>query len=69
MKRPYGHNGNPETSPNEHQVFSEFRFYKESGITQIKTKFSEKIRTNFSEFSTWPYEETEKILADIISAE
>ena len=69
MKRPYGHNGNPETSPNKPQVLSEFRFYKESGITQIKTKFSEKIRTNFSEFSTWPYEETKKNLADIISAE
>ena len=61
MKRPYGHNGNPATSPNECLVLSKFRFHKESGITQIKTRFSE--------FMTWPYEETKRFLTDITSAE
>ena len=61
MKRPYGHNGNPETSPNKPQVLSEFRFYKESGITLIKTKITK--------LMTWPYEEIKRFLADIISAE
>ena len=61
MKRPYGHNGNPSTSPNENNVYSRFRFHKEDGITQIKTEFAE--------FMTYPYRETKRFLTDILSAE
>ena len=35
---PFGHNGNPATSPNENQAFSPFRFHKENGISEIHTK-------------------------------
>ena len=59
--RPFGHNGNPSTSPNENGVYSRFRFHREEGITQINTLVSE--------FMTWPYTETKKFLVDVLSVQ
>ena len=59
--RPFGHNGHPDTSPNENGVISRFRFQKDEGITQINTLVRE--------FMTWPYRETKNFLVDVISVQ
>ena len=61
MQRPFGHNGNPNTTPNENGVYSRFRFHNDNGITQINTLVSE--------FMTWPYSETKKFLVDVLSVQ
>lgn len=61
LRRPFGHNGNPDTSPNENGVYSRFRFHRENGITQVNVLVSE--------FMTWPYTETKKFLVDVLSVQ
>ena len=61
LNRPFGHNGHPDRSPNEHRIISRFRFQKDEGITQINTLVSE--------FMTYPYTHTKKFLLDILSVE
>jgi len=61
LYRPFGHNGNPSTSPNENRVYSRFRFQRDEGITQINTLVSE--------FMTYPYTHTKKFLMDVLSVE
>jgi len=58
---PFGHNGNPATSPNDHRGYP-FRFHEENGISVINTKVRQ--------IRTYPYTGPPKpFMVDILSVQ